>query len=141
MKEMTRQEIDEFLMQGTRTGKVATVREDGRPHVVPIWFVMDGDDILFTTWHTTVKLANMRRDSRVALCVDDQTPPYAYAMVEGTVTLSDDPAELRHWATRIGGRYMGQEQAEAFGRRNAVPGEWLVRLHIEQAVGHSDMAA
>ncbi len=141
MKAMTRQEIDDFLMQGTRTGKVATVREDGRPHVVPIWFVMDGDDILFTTWHTTVKLQNMRHDGRVALCVDDETPPYAYAMVEGTVTLTDDPAELLHWATRIGGRYMGQERAEEFGRRNAVPGEWLVRLHIERAVGHSEMAA
>ena len=73
--------------------------------------------------------------------MDDETPPYAYAMVEGTVTLTDDLTELQHWATRIGGRYMGQERAEEFGRRNAVPGEWLVRLHIERAVGHSEMAA
>ena len=35
-----------FLLYGTRTGKLATVREDGRPHVVPIWFVMDGDTLI-----------------------------------------------------------------------------------------------
>jgi PPOX class probable F420-dependent enzyme len=117
-----------FLMEGTRTGKLATVRADGRPHVVPIWFVLDGDTLVFNTGDSSVKAANMRRSPRVTLCVDDETPPYAYIMVEGTVSISDDPGELLYWATQIGGRYMGAARAEEYGRRNGVPGELLVRL-------------
>lgn len=117
-----------FLAHGTRTGKLATVRKDGRPHVVPIWFVLDGDDLVFTTGATSIKAHSMRRDRRVCLCVDDERPPYAYVMVEGRVTLSEDLEEMRRHATAIGRRYMGPGQAEAFGRRNATPGELLVRL-------------
>lgn len=117
-----------FLLHGTRTGKLATVRKDGRPHVVPIWFVLEGDTIVFTTGEDTLKAANMRRDARVCLCVDDETPPYAYIMVEGTASWESDLARLLHWATIIGGRYMGRELAETYGKRNGVPGELLVRL-------------
>ncbi|WP_007515161.1 PPOX class F420-dependent oxidoreductase [Pseudofrankia saprophytica] len=118
----------EFAAAGTRTGKLATVRADGRPHIAPIWFVLDGDDILFNTGADTVKGRNLRRDGRASLCVDDDTPPYAFVIVSGTVTLSEDLAEVRRWATAIGGRYMGADRAEEFGRRNGVPGELLVRL-------------
>jgi hypothetical protein len=83
MRTLTTAEAQAFLLHGTRTAKFATVRADGRPHVMPIWFVLDNDDIVFTTWHTTVKAANIRRDGRVGLCVDDETPPYAFVFVEG----------------------------------------------------------
>lgn len=118
----------EFASAGTRTGKLATVRADGRPHLAPIWFVLDGEDILFNTGTDTVKGRNLRRDGRASLCVDDETPPYAFVIVSGTVTLSEDLDEVRRWATTIGGRYMGADRAEEFGRRNGVPGELLVRL-------------
>lgn len=128
MNTMTTDEYRAFLEEGTRTGKLATVRSDGRPHVVPIWFVLDGDTLVFTTGAETVKGRNMQRDPRVSICVDDETPPYAFVLVEGTAAMSDDLAEMLHWATRIGGRYMGANQAEAFGKRNAVEGELLVRV-------------
>ena len=41
MTEMTKTEIRKFLTQGTFTAKLATVKKDGSPHVVPIWFVLD----------------------------------------------------------------------------------------------------
>jgi PPOX class probable F420-dependent enzyme len=119
----------EFLAHGTRTGKLATVRRDGRPHVVPIWFVLDGDDMVFTTAADTVKGKALRRDPRAAICVDLQEQPYAYVMVEGEVELSTDLDEMLEWATRIAARYEGEEKAERFGARNAVEGEMLVRLH------------
>lgn len=117
-----------FLLQGTRTGKLATVRADGRPHVVPIWFELDGETLVFTTGETSVKAANMRRDARVCLCVDDETPPFAYVQIEGVAQMSAEPVGLLHWATRIGGRYMGAVLAESYGKRNGVPGELLVRI-------------
>ncbi|HEX6221089.1 MAG TPA: PPOX class F420-dependent oxidoreductase [Acidimicrobiia bacterium] len=140
MKPMTRDRALEFLQEGTRTGNIATVREDGRPHVVPVWFVLEGDDVLFTTWHTSVKARNLDREGRAAMSVDVPDPPYAYLLVEGPVTIVADPEESRRVATAAGARYMGEDRAEEFGRRNGVEGELVVRLHIEHFVGADDMA-
>ena len=139
---MTDDETRAFLCEGTRTGKLATTRADGRPHVAPIWFVVDDDGtIVFTTGGDTVKGKALGRDPRACLCVDDERPPFSFVVVEGTVTLSADLEEMLPWATRIGGRYMGEAQAGAFGRRNAVPGELLVRLtatHVAARAGVAD---
>jgi len=140
MKDMTLDEARAFLSHGTRTGKLATVRADGRPHVVPVWFLLDGDDLIFTTHHKTAKAAYIQRDGRVALCVDNENPPFDFVLVEGKATISEDLADLRTWATRIAARYMGAEQAEAFGRRNGVPGEWLVRVKINRLVAKKNVA-
>jgi PPOX class probable F420-dependent enzyme len=129
-----------FLLHGTRTGKLATVRKDGRPHVVPIWFTLDGDTIVFTTGEKAVKAANIRRDPRICLCVDDEIPPYAYIMLEGTATLSTDLGALLHWATRIAGRYMGEDLAETYGKRNGAPGELLVRVTPTKVVFEKNIA-
>ena len=141
MRDMSPEETRAFLMHGTRTGKIATVRADGRPHVVPIWFVLDGDDLLFSTWHATTKGRNLRREPNVSICVDDEAPPYSFVQFNGRATMSDDRAELERWATVIGGRYMGEGQAEEFGRRNAVEGEHLVRVTPTKVIAIADMAA
>jgi PPOX class probable F420-dependent enzyme len=140
MRDMTDKEIRDFLKFGSRTGKLATVRKDGRPHVVPIWFELDGDDLVFTTWHTSVKAKNMVLEPRVSLCVDEESPPYAFVMVEGTVSMSEEPGELAYWARRIAARYMGEEQAEAYGKRNSVDGELLVRLHPTKIIAKDDVS-
>ncbi len=141
MPAMTQEEYLSFLTKGTKTGKLATVREDGRPHVVPIWFVLDGDNLIFTTGESSVKAKNMIRDPRVSISVDDQTPPYSFVTVEGTVSLSENPDEMLYWATRIGARYMGEEQAEAFGKRNAVKGEILVTITPSKVIAYKDVTA
>jgi len=128
MESMRDDERRAFLSHGTRTAKLATVRLDGRAHVAPVWFVLDGDVLVLTTGAATVKGRNIRRDPRVSVLVDDETPPFAYVLVEGTAELGDDLDETLAWATRIGARYMGEAAAAAFGRRNAVPGELLVRV-------------
>lgn len=117
-----------FLSEGTRTGKLATVRADGRPHIAPIWYMLDGDTIVFNTGEDTVKGKNMRREPRICLCVDDERPPFAFAIIEGTVTFSDDLQELKTTATQIAARYMGEQLAEQYGTRNGVPGELVVRV-------------
>jgi PPOX class probable F420-dependent enzyme len=130
-----------FLLQPIRTGKLATVRKDGRPHVVPIWFALDGDTIVFNTGHNTVKAQNMRRDARVCLCVDDEQPPFSYMQIEGTAAWSTDMEEMKYWATLIGGRYMGEQMAEAYGKRNAVEGELLVRITPTRVIFKKDIAS
>jgi PPOX class probable F420-dependent enzyme len=141
MRLMTPGEYRAFLLDRPRTAKLATVRSDGRPHVAPVWFDLDGDDLVFTTWHTSVKAANLRRDPRVALVVDDEAPPFAFVRIDGLASLVDDAPDLRAWATRIAARYVGADQAEAFGARNGVPGELLVRVTPSQIVAQTEIAS
>ncbi len=140
MARMTPEEIRSFLLERARTGKLATVRADGRPHVAPIWFDLDGETLIFTTWHESVKAVNLGRDPRVSICVDEETPPFAFIIIEGTASISTDPADLLHWATRIAGRYMGAELAEAYGKRNGVPGELLVRITPTKIVAQKNIS-
>ncbi|MBE7556542.1 MAG: PPOX class F420-dependent oxidoreductase [Anaerolineales bacterium] len=140
MQKMTPAEYRSFLLDRARTAKLATVRADGRPHVAPIWFDLDGDTLVFTTWHRSVKAANLHHDPRVCLCVDDEAPPFSFVQIEGTTTISENLDDLRHWATRIAGRYMGLDQADAFGRRNAVPGELLVRVTPTKIVAQKNIS-
>jgi PPOX class probable F420-dependent enzyme len=139
-REMTPDEARAFLLDGTRTGKVAVVRADGRPHVTPTWFTLDGEDLVLTTGETSLKARAIRADPRVALCVDDQAPPYSYVLVEGTAALSDDLGDLRRVAAAVGARYMGPDRAEEFGIRNAVPGELVVRITPTKVIARADIA-
>jgi PPOX class probable F420-dependent enzyme len=122
------------------TGKLATTRKDGSPHVAPVWYVVDDRSLVFMTSDQSVKGRNLRRDPRAALCVDDERPPFSFVTVEGTVELSEDLEEMLRWSTLIGGRYMGADKAKAFGARNAVPGELLIRLKSSRIVSAADLA-
>jgi PPOX class probable F420-dependent enzyme len=137
---MTDEQVRDFLTHGYRTGKLATTRADGRPHVAPVWFVLDGADLIFMTGAGTVKGKALRRDPRAAISVDLEEPPYAFVLVEGTVELSEDLTEMLPWSIAIAERYMGAEQAKQFGRRNAVEGEMLVRLRPSRIVAVADLA-
>jgi PPOX class probable F420-dependent enzyme len=139
MAQMNERQWRDFVTAGTKTGKLAVTRRDGRPHVTPIWFLLDGDDIVLTTHQDGVKGKALRRDPRAALCVDDQQPPYSFVVIEGPVRISDDLDEVRRWSAALGGRYMGAERAEEFGARNAVPGELLVRLRAEKVIAVRDV--
>ena len=139
---MTDTQVTAFLAsEPPHTGKLATVRADGRPHVAPVWYVLDDDgSIVFNTGEATVKGRNLRRDPRASFCVDDERPPFGYVLLDGLAEISEDLAELRRWATRIGGRYMGAARAEEFGARNGMAGELLVRLRPSRVVSAVDLA-
>jgi PPOX class probable F420-dependent enzyme len=147
MATMTEAEWRAFASTGTRTGKIAVTRADGRPHVTPVWFLIDDEEgaeagprIVFTTSGSSLKGRALRRDPRFALCVDDQEPPYSFALLECTAELDEDLVALQDWATRIGARYMGEDRAQEFGARNAVPGEYLVRARIDRVTAEAAVA-
>src|SRR5437660_8575966 len=109
MAEMSKAEIRRFLMQGTLTGKLATVKREGSSHVVPIWFVVDSrntksivGDIIFTTSSGSVKAKNIYRDKRVSICIDDQIPLFSFVTIFGTAKISPyRQKEVLKWATKI----------------------------------------
>jgi PPOX class probable F420-dependent enzyme len=141
MRLMTSGEWHAFLLSGTRTAKLATVRSDGRPHVVPVWFDLDGNDLIFMTGKETVKGKNILRDPRVMLSIDDERPPFAFVLIEGTAYGSElSPGDLLPWSIRIAKRYMGAERAERYGKRNAVAGELLIRVPLVKVIAQQDVA-
>ena len=136
---MTDQEIRDFLSHGRRTAKLATTRPDGRPHVAPVWFILDGEDLVFMTGKDTVKGRALSSDPRLAICVDLEEPPFAFVMIEGVAELSEDLTAMLPLSVAIARRYMGEDQAEAFGARNAVEGELLVRVRPSKIVALADL--
>ncbi|MBV9336222.1 MAG: PPOX class F420-dependent oxidoreductase [Solirubrobacterales bacterium] len=139
-REMSPPEVASFLIHGTRTAKVATTMSSGQPHVMPVWFVLDGEDLVFTTGAGSVKGRNLRRDPRLALVVDEDVAPYTFVHIRGRARINEEIDELLRFATEIGGRYMGPERAEEFGQRNAVPGELLVRVTPERTIAETDVS-
>lgn len=133
-------EVVEFLSVGTRTGKIAWVSKDGRALVTPIWFIVEDGALVFNTGENTSKGRALQRDPRATIVVDDERSPFSFVQVQGTVTFDDDPAELLRSATAIAARYMGDDLAEQFGTRNAVPGEALVRLTPTKVIAAFDVA-
>lgn len=122
------EEVIAFLSEGTRTGMLGFLASDGRPLVAPVWFIVDNGQLVFNTSAESAKGRALSRDPRVVICVDDPHPPFSFVQVQGIATTYDGAGDLLDIATRIGGRYMGADRAEEFGRRNAVPGELVVRV-------------
>ena len=149
MTEMSNKEIKKFLMQGTFTGKLATVKKDGSPHVVPIWFVLNGGnrkeragDIVFTTGSRSLKAKNIQHNNKVSFCVDDQTPSFSFVTVYGTAKIRHHKHnELFKWATKIAEQYMGKDDAEACGKRNSGESEVLVRIKPTRIISEKNKAA
>jgi PPOX class probable F420-dependent enzyme len=132
--------VVEFLSAGTRTGMLGYVAADGRPLVAPVWFVLDDGELVFNTGRDTSKGHALARDSRVVICVDDPHPPYSFVQVQGVATVTEDPQDMLDVATRTGARYMGADRADEFGRRNAVPGELLVRVRPTKVIAGFDIS-
>lgn len=138
--EMSDEQRRAFLLAPGRTGHLATVCADGRAHVAPVWFTLDGDDVVFNTNESTVKGRNLERTGRASLSVDLPVHPYGFVHLEGPVTIERDPDAYRDWTRRISARYVPHDEVEAYTDRNAVPGELLVRLSPETVVAVDELA-
>ena len=138
---MTDPKISGFLSAGTRTGKLAYAGADGRPLVAPVWFIVEDGVLVFNTGKDTVKGRALARDPRATLCVDLEEPPYGFVQVQGEAEISEDPGELVRTATAIAARYVGQDRAGEFGKRNGVPGELVVRLRPTKVIAAFEMTA
>jgi PPOX class probable F420-dependent enzyme len=90
---------------------------------VPVWFVLEGNDLLIATGSKSVKGRAVLRDPRVALCIDDDRPPYAFVLIEGSASISTDPDEVLRAATLNARRYVGAEKAEEYGRSTLTVGD------------------
>jgi len=73
------------ILQGRRNAYLATLMPDGSPHVTPVWIDVDGEDVVVNTSEGTVKLANVRRDPRVAVNIESEDDRYRVLSLRGSV--------------------------------------------------------
>lgn len=156
MTAMSKDELVNFLGQGTLTAKLATVKEDGSPHVVPLWFVLDDENnIIFGMETNSVKGRNIQRNPRVSICVDYQEYPYSFVTIFGEVEFfrcyREDPHiedkktldefnDFLHWMRKISARYVGSEKADTYAKRNTTKGAVLYRLKPQHVVSEKVIA-
>jgi PPOX class probable F420-dependent enzyme len=148
MTEMSKAEVARFLMQGTFTGKLATVKKDGSPHVVPIWFVVENGkgrgkagNIILTTGDASVKASNIQHDGRVSICIDDQKPPFSFVTIHGTAKIIPyKQKEVLEWATKIAERYVGKKNSKTYGEVNSGEGAVLVRIKPTKVIAEKDIS-
>ena len=130
-----------FLREGTRTAKLALVLPSGRPTVTPIWFVYEDDGVIrIHSGERSGKVKALRKDPRVSLVVDLEEPPYAFVRVDAEASIVTDPDEVYRNALATGGRYMGADRAEEFGRRNGGPGQVVIELRPTRVTALADLA-
>jgi PPOX class probable F420-dependent enzyme len=141
MRNMSREEAMAFLAEGTRTGKLATASPSGAPHVAPVWFLVAGADLVFTTGRDSVKARHLRANPRAALAVDVEAFPYHFVLARGPVGVEDGASDLLTWTTAIAARYVPPGRAEEYGRIFADAGELLCRLRAEHLTGARDVVA
>ena len=123
-------EVQAFLEEG-RTLLVASLHCDGRPHLVPMWYVVEDGKVAFRSFTRSQKIVNLQRDPRVSVLVETGE---AYAelrgvMVEGLARLVDDPAYVLALYGKLAAKYamvgpepraLSPEELEsAFGRHAA----------------------
>ena len=152
MRPMGWTEVRQFLLAGTRTATIATIGRDGHPHVVPVWFTLDGQDMVFSTSSSSAKAKNLWRDPRVALSVDDDTPPFAFVTVKGQdqagrplhlgggrAQLIRRPDDFLAWTTRIAHRYVGPDRAADIGTKYTEMDDTLVRIRVASFIAYADI--
>ena len=89
---------------------------------------------------SSAKAKALAADPRACLIVDLEEPPYAYVRIDAEATILDDPALTLRVATEVGRRYMGEELAEAFGRRNSSAGQVTVEFRPSKVTAIHDIS-
>lgn len=136
MPKLSATERDQFLSEPGVLMRVAVTREDGRPLVTPIWFIYEQGAIYFTPREKSAWFTCLRRDPRVALCIDEQPLPYRKVIVEGEAELVHDVGEDDLWRDqyrRIAGRYVDAEGAEAYVQNTIDQPRGLFRVVLADA--------
>jgi PPOX class probable F420-dependent enzyme len=137
---MSTEEWKRFVLEKPRPAVAAVTRANGSPHATPVWIDLDGDEIVFMTGRDSLKGRALVRDPRICLVIQDDVPPFSFVAIVGVATMSEELDELRLWAGRLGARYMGADQADAYAARNGVPGELLVRVNPQRVTAERDIA-
>ncbi len=111
------------LIERARVARIATVSSNGRPHVNPLWFVVDGDRVLLGTAVHTLAARNATANAAVQVLFEDESAPAddRELRIDGTATVRTDADTLKRYRRGVARRYM------------ATPGGlWNLLSHVRQ---------
>jgi PPOX class probable F420-dependent enzyme len=136
---MTDNEWRSFVTAGTRLAHIGLTRTDGRPHVTPVCFVLDGDELAFVLSPGSVKGKSRARDPRITVCVSDERQPYGFVTVEGHARISAEPEQVKHVAAGIAERYYPAQPAAEVAESFVQEGFTAVRISITNVIARSGL--
>lgn len=122
------------FLREVRFAVLGTINPDGTPQLTTMWYLLEDNTIVMNTKVGRAKERNMRRDSRISVCVADG---YNYVTLSGRVEMNDDPKIAQHDIYRLSARYHGEEKArrqmeEQFSKEERV----TLRMKPEQIIEH-----
>jgi PPOX class probable F420-dependent enzyme len=139
MQTMADNEWRSFVTAGTRLAHVALTRADGRPHVTPVCFILDGDELAFVLSSGSVKSKSLARDGRIAVCVSDERQPYGFVAIEGHARTSAEPDQIEQVAAGIADRYYSSQPAQDIVESFVREGFTAVRISITSVIARSGL--
>ncbi len=121
---------------------VVGAQRAGAPHLTPVYYVMDGDDLLISTTRSRLKTELIRRNPDVSLCVLAEEFPFLYVLVYGAASIED--AGAADLMMRIGERMTGAPVPEAarptVEERARTEGRIVLRVRPHRAVATMPLA-
>ena len=99
-----------LLLDGLRFATIATINPDGSPHQAVVWFRVDGDDLVVNSADGRVWPANLRRDPRISLTIEDG---YRWLAIRGAVTVVDAVGPAQADIAEMARRYHADEPERA----------------------------
>ena len=97
MPKLTDNEVEEFLSERGHLARIGTVDADGMPRVLPLWFIIRDDELLFTPRSPAIIWKNIERDPRVGISIDEEADPWRKVSVQGHVVVKYQPGNDDAW--------------------------------------------
>jgi PPOX class probable F420-dependent enzyme len=124
-------DVEEFL-RGSQLAAISTVRANGQPHVVPVWYEWDGREFVVSSMRDTQKVRNISARGVSALSIYSSELPYRQVTAEGPARLG--PMLDNVWRERVAIRYLGEAAGRAYAHDTADMD--LVAIHIRPLKWH-----
>jgi len=142
---MSQAEARAFLEAG-RDLQVASINADGTPHLVTMWYELDGDDVCFWTYAKSQKVVNLRRDPRITVLVatGDVYEQLKGVSISGRADVVDVLDDVLAFGERLYAKYWGpidsdvvRDGVRAMGSKRVV-----IRVEAERVLSwdHSKLA-
>ena len=122
------------FLERNRLVIVGLGRKSGPPHLSPVYYVMDGDDILISTMESRFKAKAVRRNPEISLCVIGEQMPFPYLLIYGTATIEDtDPAGvMMKVGEKMSGNKLPDAVRPAIEERAKAEGRVVLRVKPQQ---------
>ena len=101
--------IREFL-QKPLIARMSTIDEEGYPHTVPVWFALDGDDLVIISVRQTRKVSHIQANPKGSVTIGGDPGNGAGYLIKGDFSIEPDPDAT--WTRKLTYRYESPEQAE-----------------------------